>query len=71
MENQLKQGEANASNIYGVGFVSNYGAGLLGYTTTFPSSYTSAPKDDGIIILYSSVPGGTTSPYNEGRTLTH
>jgi hypothetical protein len=70
MKKALRKGTKSALNVYSVGFTSGTGVGLLGYAT-FPSSYSWSPTDDGIVMLYSSVPGGSTATYNLGRTLTH
>ncbi|KAH8832800.1 metalloprotease [Flagelloscypha sp. PMI_526] len=71
MKQALRQGDASTLNLYSVGFSSGTAAGgLLGYAT-FPSDYESAEFDDGVVFLYSSTPGGTTSPFNLGGTVQH
>ncbi|KDE06386.1 hypothetical protein MVLG_03293 [Microbotryum lychnidis-dioicae p1A1 Lamole] len=74
MKNQLYKGGPSDLNLYSVGFVKGAGKGLLGYATLpfsiSPNSRT-ANKDDGVVFLFSSVPGGSITNYNLGRTVTH
>jgi pregnancy-associated plasma protein-A len=65
MKGSLRVGSANDLNIY-----LNNADGNLGYAT-FPFDYASDPLNDGVVLLYASLPGSNFVPYNLGDTATH
>jgi hypothetical protein len=64
MKYALHRGTRQALNIY----LANIGGGLLGWST-FPNGADALM--DGVVILNSSLPGGSAAPYNLGDTATH
>ncbi|GAC95474.1 metalloprotease [Pseudozyma hubeiensis SY62] len=66
MKGSLRQGDDKVLNLYSVDF-SN---GLLGYAT-FPWDVQNDLSNDGIVFQYSTVPGGSETGYNLGKTVTH
>lgn len=69
MKTALHVPGANVLNFY----VNNAGGVYLGWAT-FPFWYAGDPTQDGVVVLYSSLPGGdccAPRAYNEGDTGTH
>ena len=70
MKTALRIGDYKTLNVY---FLTNLGGGLLGYST-FPDDFAPGTDDfyyDGCTILSTSVPGGSETHYDEGKTATH
>jgi Pregnancy-associated plasma protein-A. len=66
MKTALHQGTARDLNIY----TCSPANGILGYGA-FPVNYSTSPVLDGVVLLYSSLPGGTAQDYNLGATAPH
>lgn len=66
MKRALHEGSQADLNIYTVNLP---GTGL-GWST-FPKDYEATPWKDGVVIRYSSLPGGSYVPYNLGITAVH
>jgi len=70
MKQLYRKGTKAALNVYTVGFRNPDAAGLLGIAA-FPMDYQANPQNDGIMLLYSTLPGSPASTFNLGRTLVH
>ncbi len=62
----LREGDAATLNIY----LANPTDGTLGWAT-FPWDFANDPLLDGVVLLHTSLPGGSLPPYNEGDTGVH
>lgn len=65
-KNALSKNSESQLNFY----TANLTGQVLGWAT-FPVDLVAKPKMDGVVILNSSFPGGTTRPYNLGKTAVH
>ncbi|CAG7851844.1 Extracellular metalloprotease GLRG_06511; Flags: Precursor [Serendipita indica DSM 11827] len=65
MKSTLYVGTRATLNVYSVGMTSS-----LGYST-FPWDYNKAPRQDGVVIKHTTMPGGSETNYNQGKILTH
>lgn len=62
---KLRRGDVRTLNVYTVAL-----RDYLGYTT-FPADYKRNSQKDGVILRFTTLPGGTADGYDEGRILTH
>ncbi|MQA02718.1 MAG: zinc metalloprotease [Streptosporangiales bacterium] len=66
MKRKLRKGGVGDLNLY----LTDPSDGVLGWST-FPQWYEDEPKNDGVVIQYGTLPGGTEENYDEGDTATH
>ena len=64
MKEALRLGDSSTLNIY------FKGGAVLG-RATLPWLYSSAPKADGVVVSYTTIPMGSEVAFNEGKTLVH
>jgi hypothetical protein len=62
----LRKGTSRDLNLY----TAAPGAGSLGWAT-FPSAAKSDPIGDGVVMLYTALPGGASAPYDQGDQTVH
>ena len=67
MKQQLHAGGVADLNVYTIGAFAD---SFYGYST-FPSQFSSAPFQDGVVIVADTFPGGNLQGNNLGRVLTH
>lgn len=67
MKSALRQGGAETLNIYTADMRP---LGRFGWAT-FPYDYAANPINDGVVILYSALPGGSATPNDKGDTAVH
>lgn len=63
----LRRGGKETLNVY----LGGLGGGLLGYAYFPQKGGASKPWQDGVVVLNTSIPGGSAVPYDEGDTLPH
>lgn len=56
----------NVLNIY----TGHLAGSILGWAV-FPWDFSASPYDDGVVIRFSTLPGGTSVPYDQGKTMVH
>ncbi|MFI0447183.1 zinc metalloprotease [Actinomadura sp. 6N118] len=66
MKKALRRGGAETLNLY----TAAVGSDMLGFST-FPQWYRKEPHNDGVVVDYRSVPGGSFRHFNFGYTAVH